>query len=61
MYRTLELDPAADRLPAAADCFARGISLCGMSKAVGGPGLRIGWLASKDAACEQDRGGDWGQ
>ncbi|KAL4431147.1 hypothetical protein ABPG75_006403 [Micractinium tetrahymenae] len=50
MYRTLELDPAADRLPAAADCFDRGISLCGMSKAVGGPGLRIGWLACKDAA-----------
>ncbi|KAL4423572.1 hypothetical protein ABPG77_004612 [Micractinium sp. CCAP 211/92] len=50
MYRTLELDPAADRLPTAADCFDRGISLCGMSKAVGGPGLRIGWLACKDTA-----------
>lgn len=50
MYRTLELDPAAHRLPAAADCCDRGISLCGLSKAVGGPGLRIGWLACKDAA-----------
>lgn len=50
MYRCLELDPASDRLPAAADAYDRGISLCGMSKAVGGPGLRIGWLACKDAA-----------
>ncbi|PSC76719.1 classes I and II [Micractinium conductrix] len=50
MYRWLELDPGADRLPAAADSLQRGISLCGMSKAAGGPGLRIGWLACKDAA-----------
>jgi aspartate/methionine/tyrosine aminotransferase len=51
MYRSLELD-AGQRLPAAADCLDRGISLAGVSKAVGCPGLRIGWLASKDAACE---------
>lgn len=49
MYRTLELDPQ-DRLPAAVDLYERGISLSGMSKAMGGPGLRIGWLATKDAA-----------
>ena len=52
MYRTLELDPA-DRLPAAADLLQpAGISLCGMSKAAGMPGVRIGWLATHDAACE---------
>ncbi|KAI3433399.1 hypothetical protein D9Q98_003215 [Chlorella vulgaris] len=48
MYRHLELE-AADRLPAAADMLEQtGISLSGMSKAVGCPGLRIGWLAIKD-------------
>lgn len=57
MYRGLELDPA-DRLPAAADCLARGISLSGTSKAVGGPGLRIGWVASQDA--EREPGGEAG-
>lgn len=51
MYRWLELDPA-DRLPAAADAYERGISLSGCSKATGGPGLRIGWVATGDAARE---------
>ncbi|PRW58077.1 classes I and II [Chlorella sorokiniana] len=48
MYRWLELDPSA-RLPAAADAYERGISLTGCSKATGGPGLRIGWVATRDA------------
>ncbi|KAI7837328.1 hypothetical protein COHA_008843 [Chlorella ohadii] len=49
MYRWLELDSAA-RLPAAADAYEQGISLTGCSKATGGPGLRIGWVATRDAA-----------
>jgi len=46
MYRLLEHDPA-DRLPAVADLYERGISLSGLSKAFGLPGLRIGWLATR--------------
>jgi aspartate/methionine/tyrosine aminotransferase len=49
VYRGLEHDPA-DRLPAAADCYERAISLNTVSKAYGLPGLRIGWLASRDRA-----------
>lgn len=49
MCRLLERDPAA-RLPAAADCYERGVSLAGMSKAFGMPGIRLGWLASRDRA-----------
>ncbi|MGD1149033.1 MAG: aminotransferase class I/II-fold pyridoxal phosphate-dependent enzyme [Thermoanaerobaculaceae bacterium] len=47
MYRLLEHDPT-DRLPAVADLYERGISLSGLSKAFGLPGLRIGWLAARD-------------
>jgi aspartate/methionine/tyrosine aminotransferase len=46
MYRLLELDPAR-RLPAVCEAYGRGISLSGMSKVYGLPGLRIGWLATK--------------
>ncbi|WDZ78669.1 pyridoxal phosphate-dependent aminotransferase [Ensifer adhaerens] len=49
VYRGLERDPAL-RLPQAADCFERGISLNVMSKAYGLPGLRIGWIACRDHA-----------
>ena len=49
VYRGLEHDPA-DRLPAACDLYERAISLNTVSKAYGLPGLRIGWLASRDAA-----------
>ena len=48
VYRGLEFDPA-DRLPAAADLHPRAISLGGMSKAYGLPGLRLGWIACRDA------------
>jgi aspartate/methionine/tyrosine aminotransferase len=47
VYRGLELDEA-DRLPAGADAFSRGISLGVMSKAYALAGLRIGWLATHD-------------
>ncbi len=47
VYRFLELDPA-DRLPAGADAFPRGVSLGVMSKSFAMAGLRIGWLASRD-------------
>jgi aspartate/methionine/tyrosine aminotransferase len=45
MYRGLELYPGA-RLPAFADIYERAVSLCGLSKAHGLPGLRVGWLAT---------------
>ncbi len=46
MYRLLELDPS-QRLPAVCEAYERGVSLSGMSKVYGLPGLRIGWLATK--------------
>jgi aspartate/methionine/tyrosine aminotransferase len=49
VYRGLELD-ASKRLPAAVEAYERGLSLGVMSKAYGLPGLRIGWVASKDHA-----------
>lgn len=47
MYRMLEHDPA-DRLPSAVEISERAISLGGLSKAFGAPGLRVGWLAARD-------------
>jgi aspartate/methionine/tyrosine aminotransferase len=49
VYRGLEHNPA-DRLPAACDLYERAISLNTVSKAYGLPGLRVGWLASRDPA-----------
>ncbi len=49
VYRGLELDETR-RLPQAADLFEKGVSLNVMSKAYGLPGLRIGWIASRDHA-----------
>jgi aspartate/methionine/tyrosine aminotransferase len=48
VYRGLEFDPA-DRLPAAADLYPRAISLGGLSKAYGLPGVRLGWTVCRDA------------
>lgn len=48
VYRELEHDPA-DRLPAACDVYERAVSLGSISKTYGLPGLRIGWVASRDA------------
>jgi aspartate/methionine/tyrosine aminotransferase len=52
VYRGLEFDPA-DRLPAAADLYPRAISLGGLSKAYGLPGVRLGWTACRDATLNQ--------
>ena len=49
MYRGLEHEPAR-QLPAAADLYEKAVSLSGLSKAYALPGLRIGWLATRDAA-----------
>lgn len=49
MYRLLER-PADALLPAAVDCYERGISLAGMSKVYGLAGLRLGWVAAHDEA-----------
>jgi aspartate/methionine/tyrosine aminotransferase len=47
MYRLLEYD-AARRLPSLIDLYEDAIVLSGLSKAFALPGLRIGWLATKD-------------
>lgn len=47
VYRGLEYDPAA-RLPCAADLDPSFVSIGVLSKAWGLPGLRVGWLASRD-------------
>jgi aspartate/methionine/tyrosine aminotransferase len=56
MYRLLERDPS-QRLPAACDLSHQAVSLSGLSKAFGLPGLRIGWLATRDesllAVCQR--------
>lgn len=46
MYRFLEIEPGTS-LPAACDLYDRAISLFGLSKTFGLPGLRIGWLATR--------------
>jgi aspartate/methionine/tyrosine aminotransferase len=48
VYRELEHDPGT-RLPAACEIYERAVSLGSMSKSYGLPGLRLGWLVSKDA------------
>jgi aspartate/methionine/tyrosine aminotransferase len=48
VYRELEHDPSA-RLAAACEIYERAVSLGSMSKTYGLPGLRLGWLASRDA------------
>jgi aspartate/methionine/tyrosine aminotransferase len=52
VYRGLEHDPAA-RLPVAADAYERAISLGAPSKALGLPGLRLGWLVTRDPSLQR--------
>lgn len=47
VYRGIELDESK-RIDQVADVYEKGLSLNVMSKAYGLPGLRIGWIASKD-------------
>ncbi len=47
MYRWLEIAPAAC-LPSAVEVYDKAIVLCGMSKTFGLPGLRLGWLITRD-------------
>jgi aspartate/methionine/tyrosine aminotransferase len=47
MYRGLEYAPG-EQLPAMCGLYEKGISLSGMSKSYALPGLRIGWLATRD-------------
>jgi aspartate/methionine/tyrosine aminotransferase len=52
VYRLIERDPHL-RLPHAVDAYERGISLGALSKSYGLPGLRLGWIACRDAAMLQ--------
>jgi aspartate/methionine/tyrosine aminotransferase len=52
VYRYLELDASA-RLPAAVDVGQRTLSLGVMSKSFALAGLRVGWIATHDAALRQ--------
>ncbi len=47
VYRLIDRDPT-QRLPCVADAYELGISIDAVSKSMGLPGLRVGWLASKD-------------
>ncbi len=47
VYRQVERDSSI-RLPQVADLYEKGLSLNVMSKAYGLPGLRIGWIMTKD-------------
>ena len=48
VYREAEYSPT-DRLPAACDLYEGAVSLGVLSKTYGLPGLRIGWIATRDA------------
>ena len=47
MYRFMEYSPE-DRLPSASDLYENAVSLFGLSKTFGLPGLRIGWLTTRN-------------
>lgn len=48
VYRYMEVDEA-ERMPSIADVYEKGISLNVMTKSFGLAGLRIGWLATREA------------
>ncbi|HSR34988.1 MAG TPA: aminotransferase class I/II-fold pyridoxal phosphate-dependent enzyme, partial [Anaerolineae bacterium] len=49
MYRGLEFDPTT-RLASGCDVYERAVTLGGLSKTYGLPGLRTGWLVLQDAS-----------
>lgn len=49
VYRLIDRDPAT-RLPQMAEIYERGVSINGLSKSFGLPGLRVGWVACRDRA-----------
>jgi aspartate/methionine/tyrosine aminotransferase len=49
VYRHLDRDPVR-RPPPVADAYERGVSIDGLSKGYGLPGLRVGWVACRDRA-----------
>lgn len=48
IYRQTDDSPDHARIPATADAYERGISINGLSKGFGLPGLRVGWAACRD-------------
>jgi aspartate/methionine/tyrosine aminotransferase len=52
VFRELEHD-SSTRLPAACDLYENAVSLGSMSKTYGLPGLRLGWLVSRNASVLQ--------
>jgi aspartate/methionine/tyrosine aminotransferase len=52
VYRELEHDPER-RLPAACDLDEHAVSLGSISKSYGLPGLRLGWLVTRDPALRE--------
>lgn len=52
MYRLSEYDEK-HRLPTACDSYEKAVSLSGLSKSFGLPGLRVGWLATQNTEAMQ--------
>lgn len=53
IYRQTEIVQSGGRSPMLADRYERGVSINGLSKGFGLPGLRVGWIACRDQALLQ--------